>query len=97
MYGIIKTTAEQGTDVYPEETVRSCIAACYFALLWDLKAIQEKGETGITGGDDVPKLHRKLNDYMMSMRYLVNQKTVQAFREEAYTSICDGLIVFCYQ
>jgi len=62
-----------------------------------LKNIQEKGESGVSGTDDVPKLHRKLNDFMLAMKEILSTSTVQVYREEAYTSICDALIVFCDQ
>ena len=63
-----------------------------------MKNIQEKGENGIAGTDDIPTLQRKLNDYMHAMKILVSSKChTSAFREEAYTSLCDGLIVFCQQ
>jgi cohesin complex subunit SA-1/2 len=62
-----------------------------------LKNLQEKGEEGVSGTDDVPKLHRKLNDYMKVMKELLSESQIQIFKEEAYTSICDALIVFCEQ
>jgi cohesin complex subunit SA-1/2 len=97
LFRIIRTT-EQNIGMYPDESVKHAIGACYFALLWDLKNIQEKGEHGVSGTDDVPKLHRKLNDYMQSMRNLIaHPESPYTFKEEAYTSICDGLIVFCDQ
>lgn len=96
MFGIIKSTTEESI-LYPEEAVKSSIAACYFTLLWDLKAVQEKGESGVAGRDDIPNLHRKLNDYMTAMKYLVCNSSCHSYREEAYTSICDALVVFCYQ
>lgn len=97
LFRIIRTTVEN-IGAYPPESVKHAISACYFALLWDLKNIQEKGEHGVSGTDDVPKLHRKLNDYMAMMKVLVaHHGAPQSFREEAYTSICDALIIFCEQ
>lgn len=99
LFRIIRTTIE-GDDIkaYPADAVKYAISSCYFALLWDLKNIQEKGEHGVSGTDDVPKLHRKLNDYMAAMKVLVMHPSApHSFREEAYTSICDGLIIFCEQ
>ncbi|ODM98305.1 Cohesin subunit SA-1 [Orchesella cincta] len=97
LFRIIKTTVDNIAE-YPAESVKHAISACYFALLWDLKNIQEKGEHGVSGTDDVPKLHRKLNDYMAAMKVLVSHtEAPHSFREEAYTSICDGLIIFCEQ
>lgn len=97
LFRIVKTTCENLT-IYPEEAVINAMGACYFALLWDLKNIQDKGEHGVTGTDDVPKLHRKLNDFMEAMKLLIiHTQAYPSYKEEAYKSICDGLLVFCFQ
>jgi len=64
-----------------------------------LKNIQEKGELGGTVRVEMERLVQKTSDYMSEMKDLLNNMKLDSvvFKEEAYTSICDALVIFCDQ
>ncbi|XP_037089129.1 cohesin subunit SA-1-like [Pollicipes pollicipes] len=89
--------AREGTRSMPEEAMRHCISACMFGIMWDLHHTEETTDASNPNAQDVDALRRRLAAYMEAAQHLMSASPVSQFREEAYISICDLLIIFSSQ
>ncbi|XP_073982200.1 stromal antigen isoform X1 [Rhodnius prolixus] len=89
--------AKDGVTSLPEEAVKYCMSACYFAVLWDLHHIEEIMEGGGPTEDIIVEVKSKLSLLMDVMKMMLIQQHSQIYKEEAYLIVCDLLVVFCDQ
>ncbi|XP_050542389.1 cohesin subunit SA-2 isoform X1 [Daktulosphaira vitifoliae] len=91
--------AHEGTKPLPEEAIKYSISACMFATMWDLHSIESVIENGRNENieDQVMQVKNKLYEFMDVLRGILAHSTNPQFKEEAYISICDLLVVFCNQ
>ncbi|XP_033221678.1 cohesin subunit SA-2 isoform X2 [Belonocnema kinseyi] len=86
----------------PEEAVKYCITACYFSILWGQHHLMETVDSGARGEEECKRLRERLDAFVGLMRNFVSGETSSTpipvvLREDAYTVICDLLVVFCNQ
>ncbi|XP_046686815.1 cohesin subunit SA-1-like isoform X2 [Homalodisca vitripennis] len=86
--------AKDGNRTLPEEAVKYCISACYFGILWDLHHLEELAESG---ADACKEVKVKLVQFLETMKEMLTMESNQLYKEEAYVTICDLLVVFCNQ
>ncbi|XP_014368635.1 cohesin subunit SA-2 isoform X2 [Papilio machaon] len=77
-------------DPMPKLALVYVVRACFYSLLWSLHELEERG----TGAD---LLRDRLHGYCAHCRDIVARGTTAQLRSEAYTSICDLLILFAEQ
>ncbi|XP_013171869.1 PREDICTED: cohesin subunit SA-2-like [Papilio xuthus] len=77
-------------DPMPKLALVYVVRACFYSLLWSLHELEERG----TGAD---LLRDRLHGYCAHCRDIVARGTTAQLRGEAYTSICDLLILFAEQ
>lgn len=95
-------TDDSRKGLLPEEAIKYCITACYFSILWGQHHLTETIDSGARGEEDCRRLKERLNSFMGLMRNFVvghnnNGPIPVILREDAYTVICDLLVVFCNQ
>ncbi|RWS24871.1 cohesin subunit SA-1-like protein [Leptotrombidium deliense] len=73
----------------PVEAVKNAIIACHMGLIWELHLLSE------SRSQNAQNLRVKLYDFMSEMRTLLNHQSDE-LEEEAFTTICDLLIIFSY-
>ncbi|KAK2720377.1 cohesin subunit SA-1-like isoform X2 [Artemia franciscana] len=88
---------EENTLPLPETCMVYSIRFCYYGLLWDLENIEENPERGSARQEQVENLRARLHLYMGMMYKIVSSSQVVSYREEAYLSICDTLVIFSKQ
>ncbi|XP_054277370.1 cohesin subunit SA-2 isoform X2 [Macrosteles quadrilineatus] len=86
--------AKDGNRTLPEEAVKYCMSACYFGILWDLHHLEELAESG---ADACKEVKQKLTQFFDCMKEMLTMESNQLYKEEAYITICDLLVVFCNQ
>ncbi|PSN33726.1 Cohesin subunit SA-1 [Blattella germanica] len=91
------TDAKDGNKTLPEEAVRYCISAGFFAILWDLHHLEEVMENGANGTEELQTLRTRLRAFMDTMKDLLMSGQNQIYMEEAYLTMCDLLVVFSDQ
>lgn len=96
LFKIIEEVKE-GSKAFPEEAVKHCIAACMFSVMWSLHHFEDTTEHGMPNSHELELMETRLNSYMDAMLHLMSSHPCHVFREEAYVSICDLLIVFSSQ
>ncbi|XP_053606928.1 cohesin subunit SA-1 isoform X2 [Plodia interpunctella] len=89
-------------DGAPEPTMPApalvyVVRACFYSLLWSLHTLEEKiaqggNHAGVAA--DVQALSGRLGGYCDWCRRIVAAGATAELREEAYTSLCDMLVVF---
>ncbi|XP_021930436.1 cohesin subunit SA-1 isoform X4 [Zootermopsis nevadensis] len=89
--------AKDGNKTLPEEAVRYCISAGFFAILWDLHHLEEVMESGANGSVQLQQLKSRLHTFMDTMKEMLMSGQNQSYMEEAYLTLCDLLVVFCEQ
>jgi len=89
--------AREGSRTMPEEAIRFCISQCMFGLMWDLHHAEEATDSSNPNNPELEALKRRLTFYMDTAQQLMANSPVREYREEAYLSICDLLIVFSSQ
>lgn len=89
--------AKDGNKTLPEEAVRYCISAGFFAIMWDLHHLEEVMSNGASGAEELPLLKRRLCLFMDTMKDMLTSRHNQTYVEEAYLTICDLLVIFCDQ
>lgn len=89
--------AKDGSKSLPEEAIKYCIAACFFSIMWDLRHLEELQEGGGTIVENTNCLHNKLHQFMDTMKDMLLNGPCQLYKEEAYITVCDLLVVFCDQ
>ncbi|XP_065348255.1 cohesin subunit SA-2-like [Cloeon dipterum] len=95
--------AKDGNKMYPDEAVKYCMSAAFFSILWGLRQLEdmlERGSTTATNttvAQEVETLKSRNNQFMDTMKEMLLMSPVQLFKEEAYITICDFLILFCSQ
>lgn len=93
----INDAKENTGKTLPGEAIKYCIGACYYGLLWDLKTIEERLEAGSPVEPELSILKQKLNQFVDLMKQLLQLADVQMYRDEAYITLCDLLVVFSNQ
>ncbi|XP_063242671.1 cohesin subunit SA-1 isoform X2 [Bacillus rossius redtenbacheri] len=89
--------AKDGSKVLPEEAVKYCISACFFGVLWSLHHLEEVAEGGGNAAPDAARLKTHLGSFMDTMKEMLLMGPQQVYKEEAYLTICDLLVMFCDQ
>lgn len=91
--------AHEGSKPLPEEAIKYSISACMFATMWELHSVENVLENGRNEDieEQVAQVKTKLFDFMDVLRGILAHSTNPLFKEEAYISICDLLVVFCNQ
>ncbi|XP_042863250.1 cohesin subunit SA-2-like isoform X2 [Penaeus japonicus] len=87
--------AIDGSKSLPEEATKYCISSCFFGVMWELHQIEMDKRT-ITH-DAVEALRTRLHLFLDACKHLLANSNNQVFREEAYVTLCDLLIVFSRQ
>jgi cohesin complex subunit SA-1/2 len=95
--------AKDGNKMYPDEAVKYCISSALFSVLWGLRQVEEMLERGSTTAtnttvaQEVEALRARNQQLLEAMKEMLLMSPVQLFKEEAYVTICDFLILFCSQ
>ncbi|GAB6019831.1 hypothetical protein CHUAL_001371 [Chamberlinius hualienensis] len=76
----------------PEEVVKYAISACYSSIMWELHKLDEINPTEA----GLNTTRERLHSFMAVCREMLNNSS-DNFKAEAFTTICDLLIVFCKQ
>ncbi|XP_071445719.1 cohesin subunit SA-2 isoform X1 [Hetaerina americana] len=88
--------AKDGGRTLPDEAVKHCMSAAFYAILWEQKHVEEVAERG-GGGEELELLRSHLHSLMDLMKEILLTSNNQMLKEEAYITICDLLIQFCKQ
>uniref|UniRef100_A0A8C1HPS7 Cohesin subunit SA n=1 Tax=Cyprinus carpio carpio TaxID=630221 RepID=A0A8C1HPS7_CYPCA len=76
----------------PEQIVAHALQCTHYVILWHLAKVSE----GSASKDDMVLLRRQVRAFcMMCQRYLNSISTV--VKEQAFTILCDALLIFSYQ
>uniref|UniRef100_A0A672M465 Cohesin subunit SA n=1 Tax=Sinocyclocheilus grahami TaxID=75366 RepID=A0A672M465_SINGR len=76
----------------PEQIVAHALQCTHYVILWHLARVSE----GSASKDDMVLLRRQVRAFcMMCQRYLNSISTV--VKEQAFTILCDALLIFSYQ
>ncbi|RWS14082.1 cohesin subunit SA-1-like protein [Dinothrombium tinctorium] len=86
----IKGANQENVEI-PVEAVKHAIISCHMGLIWELHLISESR----SNNNNAQNLRSKLYDFMSEMRTLLNHQSDE-LEEEAFTTICDFLIIFSY-
>ncbi|XP_060802717.1 cohesin subunit SA-1 [Amyelois transitella] len=86
----------KGEEGAPEQAMPGAalvfvVRACFYSLLWALHELEHKPAAG---ADAVMQLSERLRGYCEWCRRIVRSGSSAALRAEAYTSLCDLLLVF---
>lgn len=84
--------ANQDPDEVPVEAVQHAISVTHMALVWNLHRLVEARNSCA----NAMTVKQMLNDYMREMKSMMQQER-EVLEEEAFTSICDLLIIFSHQ
>ncbi|KAG8222244.1 hypothetical protein J437_LFUL001442 [Ladona fulva] len=88
--------AKDGGRTLPDEAVKHCMSAAFYAILWEQKHVEEVAERG-GGNEELEILRSHLHSLMDLMKEILLTSNNQMLKEEAYITICDLLIQFCKQ
>ncbi|XP_040580520.1 cohesin subunit SA-1 [Lepeophtheirus salmonis] len=77
----------------PTEAVKSALNACFYGLISDQNYLETASGRESTVSD-VEALLDRLNRYMTCMKEILSSGTNVMLKEEAFTSVCDLLIMF---
>ncbi|XP_052754586.1 cohesin subunit SA-2 isoform X2 [Galleria mellonella] len=95
--------AKENESQMPPQALVYVVRACFYSLLWSLHELEERlARAGGGGGEQAAAaaaaaaaaLRERLLGYLAQCRRLVQHAATAALREEAYTSLCDLLVVF---
>lgn len=89
--------AVDNSKVLPEEATKYCISSCFFGVMWELHQIEDMNEKRAITHDAVEALRMRLNQFLEACKHLLANSNNSVFREEAYVTICDLLIIFSRQ
>jgi len=73
----------------PIDATKYAMIACHFGLTWDLNLIHTN-KSPITS----PALRKRLGNFINELRLIIGSRLNEILREEAYSILCDLLIVF---
>jgi hypothetical protein len=99
--GVISVNATNIYDCF--QAVKYCISSALFSVLWGLRQVEEMLERGSTTAtnttvaQEVEALRTRNQQLLEAMKEMLLMSPVQLFKEEAYVTICDFLILFCSQ
>jgi len=79
----------------PSEAVKYCIDGCFFGLLWDkMEALENKDRDDVEAA--VSDLKTRTQDFINMCSKLILDCSEDAWKEQAFLSICDLLIMFAH-
>ena len=79
----------------PSEAVKYCIDGCFFGLLWDkMEALENKDRDDVEAA--VSDLKKRTQDFINMCSKLILDCSEDAWKEQAFLSICDLLIMFAH-
>uniref|UniRef100_A0A3Q2NQE3 Cohesin subunit SA n=1 Tax=Fundulus heteroclitus TaxID=8078 RepID=A0A3Q2NQE3_FUNHE len=89
-FKLLNTGIENGD--MPEQIVIHSLQCTHYVILWQLAKLSE----GSSRKDDMVNLRKQMRAFcMMCQRYLTNVNT--AVKEQAFTILCDLLLIFSHQ
>ncbi|XP_068205797.1 cohesin subunit SA-2 isoform X2 [Palaemon carinicauda] len=91
------TFALDSNKLLPEEVTKYCISSCFFGVMWELHQIEDMIEKRAATSEIIDALRTRLHMFMDSCKHLLTNSSNSIFREEAYVTICDLLIIFSRQ
>ncbi|KAB7499233.1 Cohesin subunit SA-1, partial [Armadillidium nasatum] len=81
----------------PEEVTKYSISSCFFGILWELHQVEDLMEKRASTHDAIEALRTRVQLFLDACKNLLANSENSIFREEAYLTICDLLIVFSRQ
>ncbi|RXG56416.1 Cohesin subunit SA-2, partial [Armadillidium vulgare] len=81
----------------PEEVTKYSISSCFFGILWELHQVEDLMEKRASTHDAIEALRTRVQLFLDACKNLLANSENSVFREEAYLTICDLLIVFSRQ
>ncbi|KAG7164936.1 cohesin subunit SA-3-like [Homarus americanus] len=91
------SSAVDSSKILPEEATKYCISSCFFGVMWELHQIEDMAEKRAITHDAVEALRSRLHLFLEACKHLLANSNNPVFREEAYVTICDLMIIFSRQ
>ncbi|XP_059050787.1 cohesin subunit SA-1 [Achroia grisella] len=85
---------KQNESQMPPQALVYVVRACFYSVVWSLHELEERLVAGGGAADALSQLHDRLHGYMAQCRSIVAEGRSRALQEEAYSSVCDLLVVF---
>ncbi|XP_047026445.1 cohesin subunit SA-1 isoform X2 [Helicoverpa zea] len=76
----------------PPQALVYVVRACFYAVVWGLHGVESRAGAGAAA-----ELRGRLRAYVAHCQHIVRRGATPALQEEAYTSLCDLLILFADQ
>jgi cohesin complex subunit SA-1/2 len=89
--------AKDGQSNLPVDAVKHCLSSCQFALMWDLVLVEEMIEQSAQPAriqSAAETLKNRVKSFIDSALVLIQNAPHQDYKEEAFLSISDLLIIF---
>jgi cohesin complex subunit SA-1/2 len=80
--------AKDGSRAMPTEAIKYCISACYSAILWELRQLENGSGRGTSAAQQQKQLRDHLDTYIPLMTELVVTSNVALYREEVSLPTC---------